>query len=225
MKAMILAAGLGTRMRPLTLHTPKPLLPVGKTTLIEQHIHNLSKQGLRELVINHAYLGEKIEQHLGDGQRYGCSIAYSREGEPLETGGGIFRALPLLGPDPFVVINGDIWLDFPLADLHLPAGKLAHLILVPNPDFHPVGDFALEQGMVRASGTPRYTFSGLSVLHPALFAGCAAGAFKLAPLLIAAMEQGRVSGQLFEGYWQDVGTVERLAQLNQHLQETQAYVR
>lgn len=219
MKAMILAAGLGTRMRPLTLHTPKPLLPVAGTTLIEQHIHNLQQQGFHSLVINHAYLGEKIEQHLGDGRRYGCEIQYSREGEPLETGGGIFRALPLLGTDPFVVINGDIWLDFPLASLHLPQGKLAHLVLVPNPEFHPSGDFALQNGLVCSSGTQKYTFSGLSVLHPDLFAGCQAGAFKLAPLLIEAMARGQVSGELFEGYWQDVGTVERLAQLNQHLQD------
>jgi N-acetyl-alpha-D-muramate 1-phosphate uridylyltransferase len=219
MKAMILAAGLGTRMRPLTLHTPKPLLPVAGTTLIEQHIRNLHAHGLRELVINHAYLGDKIEQHLGDGQRYGCAIAYSREGEPLETGGGIFQALPLLGREPFVVINGDIWLDFPLASLRLPQGKLAHLVLVPNPDFHPQGDFALHEQVLSADGAPKYTFSGLSVLHPDLFKGCEAGAFKLAPLLIQAMADGRVSGELFAGYWQDVGTVERLAQLSEHLQE------
>lgn len=219
MKAMILAAGLGTRMRPLTLHTPKPLLPVAGTTLIEQHIRNLHAHGLSELVINHAYLGDKIEQHLGDGQGYGCAIAYSREGEPLETGGGIFRALPLLGNEPFVVINGDIWLDFPLASLGLPQGKLAHLVLVPNPEFHPAGDFALQDGQVCSSGAQKYTFSGLSVLHPDLFADCQGGAFKLAPLLIEAMARGQVSGELFAGYWQDVGTVERLAQLSEHLQE------
>lgn len=220
MKAMILAAGLGTRMRPLTLHTPKPLLPVAGTTLIEQHIHNLSAQGFCQLVINHAYLGEKIEQHLGDGARYGCQIKYSREGEPLETGGGIFRALPLLGDGAFVVINGDIWLDYPLAQLSLPAGKLAHLVLVPNPDFHPQGDFALNGDVVSQAGTEKYTFSGLSVLHGDLFKGCTAGAFKLAPLLVDAMARGLVSGELYTGYWQDVGTVERLERLARHLQES-----
>ncbi len=211
MKAMILAAGKGERMRPLTLHTPKPLLPVAGKALIEYHIEALAAAGITGLVINHAWLGQQVEQALGDGSRYGVSIVYSRETEPLETGGGILRALPLLGDDPFVLVNGDIWADYDFARLPQQPDGLAHLVLVDNPEHHGGGDFALEQGQVRSAGAAMLTYSGIAVLHPQLFAGCAGGAFRLAPLLRAAMEEGLVSGEHFAGRWLDVGTVERLA--------------
>ena len=214
MKAMILAAGKGERMRPLTLHTPKPLLPVAGQPLIEYHLRALAAAGFSEVVINHAWLGQQIEDHLGDGSRFGLSIRYSPEGEPLETGGGIFKALPLLGEAPFLLINGDIWTDYDLARLRTPLQGLAHLVLVDNPGHHGRGDFRLQGSQVvdgdDAAGT--LTFSGLSVLHPALFEGCRPGAFKLAPLLRQAMAAGRVSGEHYQGRWVDVGTQERLAE-------------
>lgn len=212
MKAMILAAGKGERMRPLTLHTPKPLLPVAGKALIEYHIEALAAAGITELVINHAWLGQQVEQALGNGSRYGVRIAYSAETEPLETGGGIFKALPLLGDEPFIVVNGDVWTDYDFSLLHAPADSLAHLVLVDNPPHHPQGDFSLEQTSVSTQGESKLTYSGISVLHPRLFAGCSAGAFALAPLLREAMRQGRVSGERFAGRWLDVGTVERLAE-------------
>jgi MurNAc alpha-1-phosphate uridylyltransferase len=214
MKAMILAAGKGERMRPLTLHTPKPLVPVAGRPLIEYHLRALAAAGFTEVVINHAWLGQQIEGHLGDGSRFGLRIRYSAEGEPLETGGGIFKALPLLGNEPFALINGDIWTDYDLSLLRAPLRGLAHLVLVDNPGHHGRGDFRLSEGRVvdgdDAPGT--LTFSGLSVLHPALFEGCQAGAFKLAPLLRQAMASGQVSGEHFRGHWVDVGTLERLAE-------------
>ncbi|MBO9550883.1 N-acetylmuramate alpha-1-phosphate uridylyltransferase MurU [Pseudomonas sp.] len=214
MKAMILAAGKGERMRPLTLHTPKPLVPVAGQPLIEYHLRALAAAGFTEVVINHAWLGQQIEGHLGDGSRFGLSIRYSAEGEPLETGGGIFKALPLLGDEPFALINGDVWSDYDLARLRSPLRGLAHLVLVDNPGHHGRGDFRLSEDRVvdgdEAPGT--LTFSGLSVLHPALFEGCQAGAFKLAPLLREAMASGQVSGEHFRGHWVDVGTLERLAE-------------
>lgn len=212
MKAMILAAGKGERMRPLTLHTPKPLLPVAGRALIEYHIGALAAAGINELVINHAWLGRQVEQALGDGSRYGVRIAYSAETEPLETGGGILKALSLLGDEPFIVVNGDIWTDYDFSRLRGTAGSLAHLVLVDNPPHHPRGDFILQDGRVSAEGESKLTYSGISILHPRLFAGCSAGSFALAPLLRAAMEQGRVSGEHFAGRWLDVGTVERLAE-------------
>ncbi|MET1077188.1 MAG: N-acetylmuramate alpha-1-phosphate uridylyltransferase MurU [Pseudomonas sp.] len=219
MKAMILAAGKGERMRPLTLHTPKPLLPVAGTPLIEYHLRALAAAGLTELVINHAWLGQQIVEHLGDGQRFGVRIRYSAEGEPLETGGGIFRALPLLGPQPFVLVNGDIWCDYPFANLPVPLNGLAHLVLVDNPEHHAQGDFALVDGRVRdaSSAGPNLTYSGIAIIDPRLFAGCSAGAFKLAPLLRQAMAEGLVSGEHFRGRWVDVGTPERLAHVERLL--------
>lgn len=214
MKAMILAAGKGERMRPLTLHIPKPLVPVAGQPLIEYHLRALAAAGVREVVINHAWLGQQIEEHLGDGGRFGLRICYSPEGEPLETGGGIFKALPLLGDDPFLLVNGDVWTDYDFTRLQAPLQGLAHLVLVDNPGHHGRGDFRLADGQVvdgdDAPGT--LTFSGISVLHPALFAGCQAGAFKLAPLLRQAMAAGRVTGEHYRGHWVDVGTLERLAE-------------
>ncbi|GGK02071.1 N-acetylmuramate alpha-1-phosphate uridylyltransferase MurU [Pseudomonas matsuisoli] len=214
MKAMILAAGKGERLRPLTLHTPKPLVRVGDKPLIEYHLDALVAAGITDIVINHAWLGEQIVAHLGDGQRFGARIQYSAEGEPLETGGGIFRALPLLGEEPFLLVNGDIWTDYDVGRVRLAEGDLAHLVLVDNPAHHPAGDFALRQGRIVDAGEGRLTYSGISVLHPDLFAGCAPGAFKLAPLLRAAMATGRVGGELLRGRWVDVGTHERLAEVD-----------
>lgn len=221
---MILAAGLGTRMRPLTDHCPKPLLPVGGKPLIVHHIERLAAAGFTELVINTAHLGEQIEAALESGARWGVQIAFSREPEPLETGGGIFQALPMLsdGRAPFMLINGDIWCDVDLAALpNQPPLGLAHLLLVDNPLHHPQGDFVLHPDGTVADGSGaqsgRLTFAGISVLHPALFARQSAGAFPLAPLLRQAMAEGKVSGQYHGGGWVDVGTPERLASLDEQL--------
>lgn len=215
MKAMILAAGKGERMRPLTLHTPKPLVRAGGVALIEYHIRALAAAGIHELVINHAWLGQQIEDYLGDGSQYGVSIAYSREGEPLETGGGIFKALPLLGAEPFVLVNGDIFTDYPFSRLRRPLAGLAHLVMVDNPAHHLSGDFHLEGSQLneRQEAMPSLTYSGMAVLSPQLFAGCEGGAFKLVQLLRAAMAEGSVSGEHFTGRWIDVGTHERLAEV------------
>lgn len=217
MKAMILAAGRGERMRPLTDSRPKPLLEVRGRPLIVRHIERLAAAGFRELVINTAWLGEQIHAVLGDGAAWGVAIAYSDEPPgALETGGGIHHALPLLGDAPFVVVNGDVWTDYPFAGLRrgLTGGDLAHLVLVDNPPQHPGGDFALRDGRVAVDGEPVLTFSGIGVYHPGLFADCRAGAFKLAPLLRRAMAEGRVAGEHYAGAWSDVGTPERLAALD-----------
>lgn len=221
MKAMILAAGKGERLRPLTLHTPKPLVRAGGVPLIEYHVRALATAGFDELVINHAWLGEQIEAYLGDGERFGVRIRYSAEGEPLETGGGIHRALALLGDEPFAVINGDIWTDYDFTALRQPLVGLAHLVLVNNPAHHPTGDFSLRDGLLRDGdeSAERLTYSGIAVLHPRLFAGCHAGAFKLAPLLRQAMASNQVSGERYDGQWVDVGTHERLAEVERILGE------
>ncbi len=214
MKAMILAAGKGERMRPLTLTTPKPLVRAAGVPLIEYHLRALAAAGFNEVIINHAWLGQQIEDHLGDGSRFGLSIQYSPEGEPLETGGGIFRALSLLGDDAFLVVNGDIWTDYDFSVLHQPINGLAHLVLADNPPHHPKGDFTLIDGKVQ-DGEPdaqTLTYSGIAVLHPQLFDGCSDGAFKLAPLLRNAMAKGEVTGERLKGHWVDVGTYERLAE-------------
>lgn len=215
MKAMILAAGKGERMRPLTLHTPKPLVRAAGVPLIEYHLKALAAVGFVDVVINHAWLGQQIEDHLGDGARFGLRIRYSPEGEPLETGGGIHRALPLLGDEPFLVVNGDIWTDYDFARLRAPLDDLAHLVLVDNPAHHPGGDFLLHQGRVSdgVPGEPGLTYSGIAVLDPRLFEGCQPGAFKLAPLLRDAMAHAQVSGEHHPGHWVDVGTLERLAEV------------
>lgn len=220
MKAMILAAGRGERLRPLTLHTPKPLVRAGGVPLIEYHVRALAAAGFEELVINHAWLGQQIEDYLGDGGRFGVHIRYSAEGEPLETGGGIQQALGLLGGEPFLVVNGDIWTDYDFARLRRPLAGLAHLVLVDNPQHNPEGDFHLVGGAVTQidGGGEGLTYSGMAVLHPELFLGCQAGAFKLAPLLRSAMVAGRVSGEHYAGTWVDVGTHERLAEVERILE-------
>jgi MurNAc alpha-1-phosphate uridylyltransferase len=223
MKAMILAAGLGTRMRPLTDHCPKPLLDVAGKPLIVRHIERLAAAGFKELVINTAHLGYLIEEALGDGAAWGVNIRYSREPQPLETAGGIVHALPLLGAEPFLVINGDIWIDFPLSSLPrcVDADVLAHLVLVANPEHHPQGDFVLREGRVMPRGDAQgLTFSGLSVLSPQLFSAWrlqAGEAFPLRAVLLPAMQSGAVSGEYYSGYWLDVGTPQRLQQLAQRL--------
>lgn len=219
MKAMILAAGKGERLRPLTLHTPKPLVKAAGVPLIDYHVQALARAGFTELVVNHAWLGQQIEDYLGDGARYGVSIRYSPEGEPLETGGGIFKALPLLGDEPFVVVNGDIFTNYDFANLRRPLGGKAHLVLVDNPPHHPNGDFLLHDGQVEdgVAGHDSFTYSGIAVLSAALFAGSQPGAFKLAPLLRDAMAAGQVSGERFSGCWVDVGTHERLAEVERLL--------
>jgi MurNAc alpha-1-phosphate uridylyltransferase len=215
---MILAAGRGERMRPLTEKLPKPLLEVGGHRLIEYHLASLLDLGVRDVVINLSWHGERIREALGDGGQRGLSIRYSEEGpEPLGTGGGIAAALPLLGVDPFLVLNGDVWSDFPLRSLKAPAGSLAHLVLVDNPAHHPGGDYALEGGGRVTDGDGKLTFSGLSRIDPALFTGVAPGFLALKPLLDAALAAGRLTGQRHGGAWCDVGTPARLAALDAQL--------
>ena len=212
--AMILAAGRGERMRPLTDHTPKSLLTVHDKPLIVWHIERLKQAGFSQLVINHAYLGEQIEHTLGDGSAFGVSIAYSPEETALETGGGIARALPLLGEQPFLVVNGDVWTDIDYEALALDEGDAAHLVLVNNPSHNPNGDFALNKGRVAVDGLDKLTFSGVGLYQPHLFTGQSEERFPLAPLLRNAMSQNTVSGQHHQGIWTDVGTPERLAEIN-----------
>jgi MurNAc alpha-1-phosphate uridylyltransferase len=212
---MILAAGRGERLRPLTDHTPKPLIEVRGKPLIEWHIEKLVHAGVRDLVINLSWLGAQIRAALGNGQRWNARIKYSEEGPiPLETGGGIFRALPLLGADPFMLVNGDVFTNLDYPRLVLPANALAHLVLVPNPQHHTKGDFGLLNGQVVDGAEPSYTYSGIGVYHPELFAGCNDGRFPLAPLLRTAMQTRQVTGEQYSGLWTDVGTTERLNTLN-----------
>ena len=215
MKAMILAAGRGERMRPLTDHTPKPLLQAGKHRLIEYHLFNLKKAGFEDIIINIAWLGQQISDFLGDGSHYNLNIQYSNEGEQaLETGGGIFKALPLLGQEPFLVINGDIWTDYPyqkLKDLN-PKG-LAHLVLVNNPQHNPDGDFYLSQNKLSATGQQKYTFSGIGVYTRRFFDGQTENKFPLAPIIKNYINNEQISAELYTGIWNDIGTTERLNEL------------
>lgn len=223
MRAMILAAGVGERMRPLTEHTPKPLLRVAGQPLLEYHIRALAREGVRELVINVSHLAGQLQDFCGDGSRWGVRIAYSPEPSPLETAGGIHRALPLLGDAPFMVINGDIWSDYPLARLlqqrDLAPGR-AHLVLVDNPPQHPDGDFCLDsRGAVlpRPATQAGLTYAGLGVYTPGFFAGMTAGKLPLLPLLDAAIAAGRLQGEHYPGAWEDVGTPRRLHELDARL--------
>ncbi len=223
MKAMLLAAGRGERMRPLTDHTPKPLLQIAGKPLIVWHIENLVRAGIRELVINQAHLGMQIEQALGDGSPFGAHIEYSPEAHALETAGGIANALHMLGAEPFAVVNGDIFCDYDFALLHERAGAIrtgsdsAHLVLVNNPAQHPGGDFGLSDHRVTDGGS-RLTFSGIGIYRPALFARIPRGSIApLAPLLRAQIALGKVSGEHHKGLWADVGTPERLAELDRQM--------
>ena len=219
MRAMILAAGRGERMRPLTDHTPKPLLEVGGKPLIVRQIENLRAAGITQLVINVAWHGVLIENALGDGSAMGVEISYSREPPgALETAGGIRHALDLLGDDPFLVVNSDVHCDFPLDRLvGLDPSAHAHLLLVDNPEHHPEGDFALSGRRVMLTGDPRYTYSGIGLFRPGMFAPLSPGYRALRPVLEVAIESGRVSGELYSGFWQDIGTPERLDQLDRFL--------
>jgi len=221
MRALILAAGRGERMRPLTNDLPKPLLPAGGQPLIDYHIRALARAGIRELVVNLSWHGEELKDYLGDGRRYDVTFAFSEEGpEPLETGGGIHHALPLLGAGAFWVVNGDIASDYEFAQRSLSTGTLAHLVLVPNPPQHPAGDFSLVGDRIAAgppSGPDTRTFAGISVIDPQLFAQATPGRFPLAPLLRAAAEKGAVTGEEYLGRWTDVGTPERLQALDAEL--------
>lgn len=220
MKAMILAAGRGERMRPLTDHTPKPLLEAGCKPLILWHIERLAAAGFRELVINHAHLGMQIEAALGNGAQFGVSIRYSAEVEALETAGGIAQAMPLLGDAPFLVVNGDVYTDYDFTRLRnrLSDDLLAWLVLVDNPAHNGKGDFALDGGKVVEQGDTLFTFSGIGIYRPELFASIARGSkAKLAPLLREAMRSGKVGGEHFAGRWLDIGTPERLAELDREL--------
>jgi N-acetyl-alpha-D-muramate 1-phosphate uridylyltransferase len=212
MKTMLLAAGLGTRMRPLTDHTPKPLLPVVGRPLIEHHLLRLAAAGFTEIVINLAHLGQQIEDHLDDGSALGVSIQYSRESQPLETGGGIFRALPLLGDQPFLVLNGDVWTDYPLAQLRDLQPRRGHLVMVDNPGHLTHGDFYRRaDGVLSEEGRgAKLTYSGIAVFHPELFAGCHDGVFPLRPLFVRAIQEGLLTSEYYGGQWLDVGTPERL---------------
>ena len=215
MKAMLLAAGRGERMRPLTDQCPKPLLRVAGRPLIEWHLQRLAAAGFTEVVINLSWLGEQIAAALGDGARFGVTIAYSREPWPaLETGGGICNALPLLGAAPFLLVNGDVFTDVDFGALRLAAQDLAQLVLVANPAHHPQGDFWLDAGRIVSQGGERLTYSGIALLRPELFAGAAGGRFPLLPWLNRAREAGRLGGQKHAGEWLDIGTPQRLAQLD-----------
>jgi MurNAc alpha-1-phosphate uridylyltransferase len=223
MKAMILAAGRGERMRPLTDALPKPMIAVAGKPLIRHHIERLCAAGVREFVVNLGWHGDMIREALADGAHLGVNIRYSEEGWPaLESGGGILHALPLLGAGPFIVVNGDVYMDYPWPRLiecarTMPAGDLAHLVLVPNPAHNPKGDFALEDGRISNAESARLTFSGLSLHRPEFFAGCSGGHFPLLPLWRNFAGERRLSGEIYSGIWSDVGTHERLVQLERRL--------
>lgn len=219
MKAMILAAGRGERLRPLSDKTPKPLIPVANKPLIYYHLEKLATAGITEVVINQGWLGTQLSERLGDGAAFGLKIQYSFEGWPcLETGGGIYQALPYFGDAAFLVVNGDVWCEYDFANLPQDiATNAAHLLMVVNPVQHPEGDFGLQQGLLSPDYHPKLTYSGIGVYHPRLFSHAQAGRFALAPLLKQAMAQGLVTGELIQAYWQDVGTPERLQSLEAKL--------
>ncbi len=219
-RAMILAAGVGERMRPLTEHTPKPLLRAGGTTLLDHHLRALAAAGVRDVVINVSHLAQQIVDYCGAGDAWDLRIAFSAEDQPLETAGGIQRALPLLGDAPFLVVNGDVWSDYPLAALvgrGLRHAEVAHLVMVGNPPQHPEGDFCLDQdGWLRRRGARQVgcTYAGIGVYSPAMFEGLAPGKLPLRPLMDAAIDAGVLGGQFYAGNWRDIGTPERLAELD-----------
>ncbi|MDB6089793.1 MAG: mannose-phosphate guanylyltransferase [Gammaproteobacteria bacterium] len=212
---MVLAAGRGERMRPITDTLPKPLVPVAGKPIIGYHLEKLAKAGVRDVVINLSWLGERIRESLGDGRDYGIAIAYSEEGPvPLETGGGIFKALPLLGTGPFLVVNGDTWTDIDYGTLAIEGGANGRLVLVANPAHHPRGDFGLEGDVVVERESDRFTYSGVGVYRPEFFAGCTPGRFAMLPLLKRAIAARMLRGELHRGEWCDVGTPQRLAELD-----------
>ena len=216
MKAMILAAGRGERLRPLTDTVPKALVEVRGRSLLERHLETVHNAGIEDVVINLGWLGEQVQERIGSGFAYGLNVAYSDEGDHvLETGGGIHNALPLLGPEPFLVVNADIFTDMPVPDVTLGESSLGHLVLVPSPAYRDSGDFNLENGRIRNGDSPLLTFSGVSMYRPEFFAGCEAGRFSIVPLLRAAADNGRLQGSFYDGLWSDVGTPERLEAANE----------
>lgn len=218
MKAMILAAGRGERMRELTAKIPKPLLHADGKTLLEFHLEALRKAGIRDVVINVAYLGQRIIDFAGNGATWGLNIEYSREGdEPLETAGGIIHALPLLGEKPFIIVNADIWTDYPFKTLPISINGLVHLVMVDNPEHHPAGDFVLKDTTLSADGEHKLTYSGIGVYHPALFKDYTPGKRPLLPILQEAMHAGQAGGEHYRGSWMDIGTSERLQILEARL--------
>ena len=216
MKVMILAAGRGERMRPLTDTTPKPLLEAGNKRLIEYHLTNLANAGFKDVVINVAWLGQQIIDTLGNGEKYSLNIIYSNEGDQaLETGGGIFNALELLGEEPFLVINGDVWTDYPLEKLYdYPLKDKAHLVLVNNPAHNPEGDFSITEGRLVEGESEKYTFSGLGVYSPSFFETSDKGKYPLAPMIRNYINKNKISAELYQGKWMDIGTKERLENLS-----------
>ena len=220
--AMILAAGRGTRMRHLTDHCPKPLLKVGGKTLIEYHIERLVGAGTERIIINTAYLGSRLPEALGNGERWGIVIDYSHEQElGLETAGGIINALPLLGDMPFIVVNGDVWTDYDFSHLVLPENKLGKLVLTDNPDHNLDGDFGIDQqGLLSLSALPRYTFSGISIYHPSFFTGLPVGFLPLREPLMKGIENKNLAAEYYPGEWHDIGTPERLAELDLKLNQS-----
>jgi MurNAc alpha-1-phosphate uridylyltransferase len=211
MRAMILAAGRGQRLRPLTDSLPKPLIELAGKPLIEYHLEALAKAGFREVIINQGHLGGLLRESLGDGSRWGVNVSWSDEQpDALETGGGIFKALPFLGNSPFLVVNGDVWTDYPFTRLRAVKCDWAHLVMVPNPDHNPFGDFALNGARILEDGGHKLTFSGIGVYHPRLFDGCRPGKFSIVPLLRSAMNNHLVTGEEFQGCWNDIGTLKRL---------------
>ena len=222
MNVMILAAGRGERLRPLTDSIPKPLVEVGGQTLLGRHMERLAAAGFNRAIINVSHLAQLITARFGNG-REAMAIDWSQEDVPLETAGGIAQARKLLGPEPFLLVNSDIWCDYEFSKLHGfdLGGRLSHLVLVPNPEQHPAGDFTLENGVIGNAASPRYTYAGIAVISPRLVAGVAAGSkAQLAPLWRAAAEHGEVTGELHAGHWCDVGTPERLAALEARLKKT-----
>lgn len=214
MRAMILAAGRGERLRPLTDKIPKSLVEVRGESLLERHLDNVHAAGIDTVVINLGWLGDQIVERLGSGKRYGLEIIYSQEGEDiLETGGGIHKALPQLGIEPFLVVNADIYTDMPVPDMQISDSHLGHLVMVPTPEYRERGDFDLEEGLIRNGESAVFTFSGVAIYRPEFFDGCEAGRFPLAPMLREAADRGQLSGSLYKGLWADVGTPERLAAL------------
>jgi MurNAc alpha-1-phosphate uridylyltransferase len=221
MKAIILSAGRGERMQPLTNCTPKPLLEVGGKSLIEHTIKTLVNAGINNIVINYAHLGEQFPSKLGDGSRYNATIEYSNEQDGrLETAGGIVKALPLLGDAPFLVVNGDIWTDYPFRELEkakLNSKILCHLVLVNNPEHNPKGDFSLASGLLSQAEQKKLTYSGIGIFHPSLFTNLKLEPKPLKPILLTAIAAQQVSGEVYSGQWFDIGTVERLNALSNHL--------
>jgi len=218
MRAMILAAGRGERLRPLTDKLPKPLIEAGGKALIEYHLERLAAAGFGDIVINQGHLGHLLPERLGNGERWGLRIHWSVEPpEALETGGGIFQALPLLGHGPFLVINGDIFTDYPLARLRNIKCDQAHLILVANPAHNPNGDFALQGARIHNLGEVRHTFSGIAVYHPRLFAASQPGRYSVVPILRKTIDDSLVTGELYGGQWLDIGNLDRLEALRQHM--------